>query len=73
MGDDLDCSGKLSLKGINGHDLSSSLLCIYDRGGQSVAFFKGHIAGADQKPASFLSFSCPNERRSVVGSQVSTD
>lgn len=61
MGDDLDRGAKLSLKGINGHDPSSSLLCIYDRGGQPVAFFKGHTAGADQKPASSLSFSCPNE------------
>lgn len=30
-------------KWINGHDPSSSLLCIYDRGGQPVAFFKGYI------------------------------
>lgn len=46
----------------------SSLLCIYDHGGQSVAFFKGHIADADQKSASFLSFSGPDQCRSVVGS-----
>lgn len=68
MGDDLHYSAKISHKGINGHDPSSSLLCIYDRGGQLVAFFKGHVAEADQKSASFLSFSRPKERRSVVGS-----
>lgn len=68
MEDDLHHSAKISLKGINGHDPSSSLLCIYDHGGQSVAFFKGHIADADQKSASFLSFSCLLEHRSVVGS-----
>lgn len=57
MGDDLHHSAKLSLKGINGHDPSSSLLCIYDHGGQSVAFFKGHIADADQKHRSVVGFS----------------
>lgn len=65
MGDDLDHGAKLSLKGINGHDPSSSLLCIYDRGGQPVAFFKWHTAGADQKPASSLSLSLARTRLSL--------
>lgn len=56
MGDDLHRCAKISRKGINGHDSSSSLLCIYDRGGQSVAFFKGHIADADQHLLLFSRF-----------------
>lgn len=52
MGDDLHHGAKMSLKGINGHDPSFSLLCIHGHGGQLVAFFKGHIA--EQKSASFL-------------------
>lgn len=53
IGDDLHCCAKISHKGISSHD-SSSLLCIYDHGGQSVAIFKGRMADAEQKSTSFF-------------------